>query len=360
MASYLTDLWDRFPHLLITSPGGRCGKTRLLELLEQICPNAIQVGGASAAYVYRRIKRAKDQGKLGPTILLDEAQSLNWKGDERSLKLRALFYSSIGRNAKQGLCDTSSQSYDPEDFPTYCPKAAAHIGKPDRLLADRSILAPMRRMTKAEKATLKRCRMGVWEAEGSSIGIELLEWSDSSNLKKKAKEVYDRLDLLDIENDRLAELLLPLQAVLTVLDQPEALEVLADYAGGIEGMGREAEAKSESVRLLAALRDIFARSGQDHLGTDRLLSELVQRCEEDWDWGACNNGRPITRERMSNLLEEYDIKPRKDYQRRTASGNPPRGYFACDFRDAWRRWLPTTGEIPSIPSIPSTADEGGE
>src|SRR5262249_14445075 len=32
MAAHLTELWDRFPHLAITSPEKRCGKTRLLQL----------------------------------------------------------------------------------------------------------------------------------------------------------------------------------------------------------------------------------------------------------------------------------------------------------------------------------------
>src|SRR5262245_22696114 len=31
MASWLDDLWDRFPLLGVTSPEKRCGKTRLLE-----------------------------------------------------------------------------------------------------------------------------------------------------------------------------------------------------------------------------------------------------------------------------------------------------------------------------------------
>jgi hypothetical protein len=356
MASYLTDLWDRFPHLLITSPEGGCGKTRLLELLEQVCPNAFQVGGASAAYVYRSIRKAKVEGKLGPTILLDEAQSLNWKNDERSQKLKALFYSSIARNAKQGLCGPAAADYDPEDFPTYCPKVAAHIGKPDRLLADRSILAPMKKMTEEEGATLKRCRARVWEAEGSAIGIELIEWSGNERLKEKVAEIYDDPDFeqFAIGNGRMANLLEPLQAVLLAEEQTEALEVLEAYAKGLDAMGREAESQSDGVKLLAALRDIFESKGEDweFVSTEDTVIPNLKLREEGWE--EYSHGKPITARGIALLLVEYGIRPTRN------KSQTCHGYYRHDFEDAWDRYLPPLpdgqagcGE-PSDPSNPST------
>src|SRR6516165_3675388 len=38
LAAWLMDVWDRFPHLCISSPEKRCGKTTLLDLLFSVVP----------------------------------------------------------------------------------------------------------------------------------------------------------------------------------------------------------------------------------------------------------------------------------------------------------------------------------
>jgi hypothetical protein len=44
MAAWLSDLWDRFPHLAITSAEMRSGKTRFLEVLELITGRGLENG----------------------------------------------------------------------------------------------------------------------------------------------------------------------------------------------------------------------------------------------------------------------------------------------------------------------------
>jgi hypothetical protein len=109
-ATYLIDLWDHFPHLAITSPEPRCGKTRLLELLQLVCRLGWLVTNASPAVVYRKI--AQDV----PTLLLDEAQSLSRRGSEASEVLRELFCAGIGKHATVPRC--VGPTHEPTDFPT--------------------------------------------------------------------------------------------------------------------------------------------------------------------------------------------------------------------------------------------------
>src|SRR5262249_39782590 len=196
--------WDRFPHLAITSPEGRCGKTRLLELLEQVCRKAWVLVNVSPPALYRRIKQER------PTLLLDEAQSLVRRGSEGSEVLREIFCGSVSKNAMVSRC--SGPDHEPTNFPIYCPKAMALIGKLEGVLADRSLPVLMKRKKKGDK--VKKCRMKLVEAEGASIKAELCEWASSDDKREKAKALYDELETFDIENDRMAELLLPLQAIL--------------------------------------------------------------------------------------------------------------------------------------------------
>jgi hypothetical protein len=116
LAAWQADLWDCFPHLGITSPEPRCGKTRLLELLAQTCYRGWMVPNATPAVVYRKIA----QGPGVPTLLLDEAQMLGRRGSEAVEVLREIFCAGIGKNAKVPRC--TGQDHTPTDFPVTAPR----------------------------------------------------------------------------------------------------------------------------------------------------------------------------------------------------------------------------------------------
>jgi hypothetical protein len=354
MAAWLCKLWDRFPHLGISSPAERCGKTRLLELLEQICPEAVQLASTTPAAVYRSIETASQL----PTLLLDEAQCLSRRGNDRDDKLREIFCASIGKNAKVRINKpTKGQGWEPWDFLTYCPKVFALIGSPDRVLADRSLPVPLKRKTEGDKVA--RCRLSVLEEEGGAIRDKLQLWAEDEKLQAKVTAAYAELEPFGIDNDRMAELLLPLQAVLHAEDQTEALTILESYARGIEAAGREVENQSPSVRLLSAIRDIYhsVASGWQvsFMTSAHLIKRLAER--EDEPWATWSHGKEMTPEALAFLLRDYKIKARRDVKQKH------RGYHAVDFKDAWHRYLPpppfTGCNNPSNLSIPSIASQKG-
>ena len=175
----------------------------------------------------------------------------------------------------------------------------------------------------------------------------LEKWAKSNG--KTVATVYDRLTPFDIENDRMAELLLPLQAMLTVACK-DALGTLEEYAQSLDSRDKEQEMQSPGVRLLVACRELFAPSRSYPAGflfipTELLIARLVNRGEEPWHrW--CR-GQPITGEALANLLRPYGIKPGRNKQQ-TA-----RGYHAADFREAWDCYLPSPSKNPSTPSTPA-------
>ena len=95
--------------------------------------------------------------------------------------------------------------------------------------------------------------------------------------------------------------------------------------------GNEELELSTGMRLLADIRDAFAE--RNHLPTVDLLQALHNMDEAPWgDW----YGKPLTPRGLARLLEPYRVVP----LRHRVDGHNLRGYFAADFLDAWRRYLP--------------------
>jgi hypothetical protein len=339
MASYLMDCWSRFPHLAVTSPEGRCGKTRLLELLEQVCRQALSVTSISPAGLYRTIEKDR------PTLLQDEAQSLARRASETTEVLREIFCGGIGRTSKVVRC--VGPNHVPTDFSIYCPKVVALVGSLDGILADRCLPILMKRKT--DKDEVKRYREREVSAAGTDLALQLAEWAGLESTRRQVEAIYESLEPFTIRNDRMAELLLPLQTVLTLASQDhngetdgpfsnaktvhlarQPLILLRRYAEQLEEQERESERLSPGVRLLAACRDVFAQ--YNFLSTLTLLSSLHSRQEERWY--RFDKGQPLSGEGLAALLEPFDIRPRHD-QKRTQ-----RGYWRADFEDAWQRYLP--------------------
>jgi hypothetical protein len=328
LGAWLHDLWDRFPNLAITSPEKRSGKSRLLELLMQVCPRPWLVINPTFAVVHRKVKLEH------PTMLLDEAQVMLRLHTENGAVMREYYCGGIGKDAKTSRCD-KTDNHNPVDFPIYTPKVAALIGKLDEVMADRNIAIVLRR--KRPQDTVQRCRLRDVEAEGKALACELGTWAQTAEVRARALDVYDQLDLPAITNDRMAELLLPLITVLTILGPAEGqpnrpLQVLLQHAKAADATEGEAERLSPGVHLLKACREIF-NPGEVFIPTATLIDCLCNRREEPWFyWG--KDGSPLNEYALAVLLKEFEIRPAQGRDRKC------RGYYQKDFQDAWERYLP--------------------
>ncbi len=331
IAARMMDVWDRFPHLAITSPEKRCGKSLLLELLSRIVPNPRYTTNISPAALYRVIQLEE------PTLLMDESQSLSRRASEASEVIREILNAGISRDAKVIRC--GGERWDEiQEFSVYSPKVFALIGQPDAVLADRCLSVAIKRKTKDD--VVERYRSRTVEERGKALSKKLDKWAKRN--AEKIREVYDNLEPLDINNDRMADLLLPLQAVLTVAGGGELLEMLGEYAAELDRRDHEQEAQSPGVRLLAACKEIFEGKREDFLQTISLLVELTNNRPED-PWETWCHGQPMNAEALSRLLRPYGIKPGRN-KKQTG-----RGYHKADFEEAWNRYLPTTPEKAVYP-----------
>ncbi|MSQ94326.1 MAG: DUF3631 domain-containing protein [Gemmataceae bacterium] len=324
-AAWLSDVWDRFPHMAITSPEKRCGKTRFMQLIELVAPNPYSTSNISPPAIYRLIESQTPK----PTLLLDEAQSISRRGSEASEVTREMLNAGIDRGTKTYRCGGKDRD-EVLSFSIYSPKVFALIGDLDGVLADRCLPISMKRKTDAD--VVEQYRSRIVEPIGHELRAKVEAWT-AANREKVAK-VFDRLEPFSIANDRMAELLMPLQAVLEVADK-KRLPILQEYAELLDAKDREAERMSPGVRLLTACKEIFARvkpTAKDgrFLKTPDLIVKLVERSEEPW--ARLSHGEQINAETLARLLRPYGIKPDRSKDQKH------RGYFANDFQEAWDRY----------------------
>lgn len=327
VAARFMAVWDRFPHLAIQSPEKRCGKTRLLELLEWLVHEPLFTSNISPAALFRVIVDKR------PTLLLDEAQQLIREGFEI---LREILCAAITHNATIVRC--SGKDHEPKEFPIFCPKVVALIGKLDGVLSDRCLGIILKR--KSPNEVVESYRHGKAKEQAEPIVEGLKEWVEKN--KEKVEEIYKDLDPLPIENDRFAELLLPLQTVLEVVGDEDLKTILSQYAVEIDKA--DAESESIGIQLLIACRDIFKeKDNPKFIGTEKLISALVDRVEEPWATFS-KRGEKISPRDLARHLKPYGIEPTKAKIKKAERDKKPqkevRGYFQRRFEEAWERYLP--------------------
>jgi hypothetical protein len=142
-------------------------------------------------------------------------------------------------------------------------------------------------------------------------------------------------------------------------DSWEPLLAIADAAGGswpiqarlaaVALSSEEDSSASVGMRLLADIQVVFGDLG--HLTTAELLHRLHDLEDAPWeDW----YGKPLTGRGLAKLLGPYRVVPVK----RRIAGGQSRGYFRSEFEDAWARYVPVSGNVPSAPSVPPEGDGG--
>ena len=131
---------------------------------------------------------------------------------------------------------------------------------------------------------------------------------------------------------------------------------IADLAGDLwpqlareaaERLNRSGRQPSDGVRLLAAIRGMFA----DSSNKNEITSEdaVVDLCRNQIDIWATYKGGRITQRQIAILLDAYDIHPVSLHPTKRKSLSR-QGYKLSQFADAFARYLP---EDPIIQSSPA-------
>jgi hypothetical protein len=326
-ATHAQPAWAHAPRLVIRAPEKRCGKSRLLDVVEATCHNPFITVNSSPAAVYRSITDDP------PTLLVDEADTIFGPKAEGNEDLRGLLNAGHQRNRPAKRYDANSNRV--ESIPTFAMAALAGIGAMPDTIEDRAVIIRMRRRAPGETVHPYRHRRD--RPPLRTLAFQLAKWL--------------RADLAALEA---AEPAMPVED--RAADTWEPLTAIADHAGNhwperaraaVLALTAEADDNgngSTRIRLLADCRTAFGNDTA--LSTITLLERLKTDPEAPW-----NEHGPagLTAMKLGHMLREYDIRSRNI---RFTDGQA-KGYYRAEFTDAWARYCPT-------PDTPGEHDEPGD
>ncbi|MEU1814976.1 DUF3631 domain-containing protein [Streptomyces roseifaciens] len=325
--AHLIEAFDGTARLAFLSPEPGSGKSRALEIVETLTPNAAMTVNASANALFRLVEATEGL----PTLLFDEIDTVFGPKASDNEPLRGFLNSGYRRGAKSLRCVGDGSNQNAGWFSSYCAVALAGLGSlPDTILT-RSIIIRMRKKAPNEKAEPYRRR--IHEKQGHALRDRLAKWADT--IRDAIPEAWPEMPEGVV--DRPADVWEPLLAV-------------ADAAGGhwperaraacleLVHAGRDDDAASIGIRLLTDLRDHVFK------GADRMPTAVILKCllaMEDAPWGDLDD-KPITSRTLSKLLGQYVTPANKPIKSRSVrvGAETPKGYYAEDLSDAWERYCP--------------------
>jgi Protein of unknown function (DUF3631) len=328
-ATHAQPAWEHATRLDATSPEKRCGKSRLLDVIEASCHAPLITVNISAAALARSVTDDP------PTLLLDEADTIfgkGIKGDEKAETLRGLINAGHQRNRPYIRWDAGRRQ--PEPCPTFAMAALAGIGSLPDTITDRAVVIRMRRRAPGETVAAFRIRRDTPALH--DLRDRLGAWA-----RAHLDELRDAEPELPVD-DRAYDNWTPLAAIADLAggDWPDrarkAAEILTAEAD------EEATASSLSLRLLADLAELFGEA--DKLPTTVILDRLHGLDEAPW---ADHYGRPLDSRGLAKLLHRYGIGSKVIRWGETT----PRGYDRAALHEAWVRYLPDVRNIRNLQNI---------
>ncbi len=322
------------PRLIFSSATKGSGKTRQLELLENLTCAPKLTADTTPAVLFRTIEKGHEQGRP-PTILFDEADAtFNEFGGGKQDQLRGLANSGYKQGGTAERCVGNDNEV--KTFHTFAPVAFAGIAgnMPDTIVS-RAITLEMRKRKRGEPVAPYNTRRARRETEDIRAWLEL--WSGDAAVTEYLEEVETQLPP-GVE-DRAGEVWEPLITIADLAEEPWgqwAREACVYF------LGRPSlEEKPRPIRLLEDIRTVM--EGRESIPTVDLCTLLNGL--ESAEWGSLPGG--IQPYEVARMLRPFGVAP---VGIRLGSGKTPRGYTVhptmqrgkeqVGLQDAWDRHLP--------------------
>lgn len=313
-ATHAQAAWEIATRLVITAPEKRCGKSRLLDIIEATAYKTLITVNISPAALVRSI------GDEPPTLLLDESDTVfGKKAADNNEDLRGILNAGHQRNRPYIRWDVGTRTR--ETCPTFAMAALAGIGDLPDTIMDRAVVIRMRRRGAGETVAPFRTRRDAPPLH--DLRERLTKW-----VAAHIEELTDAAPDMPLE-DRAADTWEPLFAIAERAGGPwprraeaAALKlVAAENAADVES--------SLGTRLLADIKEIFDHMTVGFLASQDLVNHLRQL--EDAPW----RDSDLTTRGLSERLRPYAVRPGHNAAR-TA-----RGYRLETFADVFSRYLPS-------------------
>ncbi len=223
MGTYVARLFQAFPYLSLNGLAGS-GKTNTLELLEQLCFNAIMAANVSLPAMFRMIE------KCFSTYIRDEAEQFNKKTPENQDELLVLNSGYKAGGMVSRVEKGKNGEMDIQYFNVYSPKIFAGINMLNDTLNTRSILITMHKAPGAEvKKLVSMARFPEqWKGQAGALRDRLYRWA----LTKfhLVSQAYQEFPAQEKITNRDWEVWAPLLAIAILADNENTQEQLESFS----------------------------------------------------------------------------------------------------------------------------------
>lgn len=304
------------PYIYITSQGPGSGKTRLMELMAEICRSSQLFAGMTGPTMFRIIEAIR------PTLFLDEVDTI-YSGSKNE-ELRGVLNSGYKHNGRIPRVDTSSQ-LGFRDFSTFCPKVLAGIdnGNVPNTVLDRSIVI---NLVKAAPGTVQPFYSDDIEELALEIGEEIATWyaANAPTFADRTQRPAPIEGLSDRQND----IIRPLLAIADTLDgwsKRARVALTACFADRETPLTPQAEA-------LSKVRNHMMAHGLTRISSAKVEALVGQNPKQIGAWFAAFEITPKTLRGFHKDPESH-IPGQED---------KAKGYLLTgSMEEAWNRYLPT-------------------
>lgn len=320
-ATHAQTAWEHAPRLAAISPEKRCGKSRLMDVIEATGHRAVVTVNISPAALVRCVDETDP-----PTLMVDEADTVfGPKAADNHEDLRGLINSGHQRNRPYIRYDITTRQN--EHLPTFCMAMLAGIGDLPDTIMDRAVVIRMRRRAPGEVVAPYRTRRDAPALHG--LRDRLHQWAAGI-----VGDLVDAEPVMPVE-DRAADTWEPLVAIADAAggDWPARARKAVLLLVAAEDVA-DAEA-SLGLRLLADIRDLLDQWTVSFISSSDLVKAL--RGIEDGPWLDTD----LTMNALARKLKPYGVRPRPN------AAKTARGYHRADFDDAFTRYLPSETVQPS-------------
>ena len=286
IATYISTMFEFIPYIFAYSPEKQSGKTRLLEVFDELVYSSSGILiFPSPAVLFRTAQ--------GNTQLMDEVDV--WSNRD---ELRGVLNAGFQRRGTVTRMDPDGMGgYRAVRFRVYAPRALAGIGLNilDATTRDRTFAILMVRQTKEEKR--EKFRLRKLQSEIDDLKNEIVFWVVAHD--KKVAAFYDQaFEYLEQFGDRTIDIAEPLAAILEIAykDSPRLEEVRQDF---LEAISITRDEKQEDIQEHRIIRELtrLAEKEDPLIGNVEELLEMCSNLPDD-----------VSTYHISRALRKYEFK----------------------------------------------------
>ena len=298
------------PRLHLTALTYGAGKTRVMELVNLLCPNPQMMAKITGPALYHII----DERNPAP-LALDEADAIFGQG-QRAEDLRGILNAGYKYNGTM----TRVVKGEATDFSVFCPVVFAGKGQLPKSLEDRSLTVTMVQRKPGQQ--MDRFIPKMHDPMGRKIGLMLGAWA--TKVQGPAGDILWDDAPADLA-DRQVDILTPLYAlaVMAAGDWPERFAEVVDVLmlGGVS-----TDEVSPAMALLAAISDVWPQ-GTERLATHQLADLIAGHESGEFGWPEAVRTRELNARMrdlgISPLPMRIDGKVMRGYDRVSILGDEP-------------------------------------